>query len=300
MPIVQIIHNPTAGDEEHTKKNLIQLIESQGLECRYSSTKKPGWEKFKPDTDMLVLAGGDGTIRKVTAELLSRKLLDKRYPIGLLPLGTANNIARTLKLHGKLEDLSQCWEACRTTPFDVGLIQGLDEQPAFFLESYGTGLFPRLMSEMKLLGEKEDETPTEKIKRALRVLHTLVLDYQPRECTLLIDGVDHSGHYLLVEVMNTTSFGPNLSLAPTADPGDGLFDVVVIGEEQRAEFASYVQDLLNGHPLPFSYHTFRGQKIEIEWQGTHAHMDDELLRKMKKFSKISIEVQKGILEFIIP
>ena len=119
MRVVQMIHNPGAGDEEHEKEDLVELIQKHGFECRYSSTKKKLEEGFNEEAELLIVAGGDGTIRKVTKELVKRKALDKTWPIGLLPLGTANNIAKTLELEGEHEELIKSWhdnkQDCTTT-----------------------------------------------------------------------------------------------------------------------------------------------------------------------------------------
>ena len=70
MQTVKLIHNPTAGDEEHNKEHLVAQIEKAGFECRYSSTKKSGWKEIEEDIDILAVAGGDGTVRKVVKNIL--------------------------------------------------------------------------------------------------------------------------------------------------------------------------------------------------------------------------------------
>jgi len=299
MPTIQLLHNPGAGDEEHSKKKLVKAIESRGYACRYSSTKKKVWDKIEDDVDFIALAGGDGTVRKVTGKLLERTLLEKQFPIGLLPLGTANNVATTLGLQKqKTDELIDSWQTAKKKNFDIGIVKGL-EDPAFFLEGYGYGLFPLLMQEMKKVEEKEGETPDEKIRRALRVLHGLVQRYEAKFCGLEVDGTDYSDKFLLVEVMNTCSLGPNLHLAPNADPGDGYLNLVVITENQRADFSQYLLDRIQGHSVPFSCQTHRAQKVSLQWEGKLAHADDELI-KVKKSAEVEIEIRAGVLEFLVP
>ena len=69
MKNAKILHNPNAGKQEHSKKKLMSLVKSNGFDCGYSSTKKIKWKKVKPDTDFLVIAGGDGTVRDVVVNL---------------------------------------------------------------------------------------------------------------------------------------------------------------------------------------------------------------------------------------
>ena len=299
MPTVQLLHNPAAGDEEHSKKKLVKSIESRGYVCRYYSTKEKGWNKIEDDVDFIALAGGDGTVRKVTGKLLDRTLLDKQFPIGLLPLGTANNVATTLGLQKQnTDELIDSWQTAQKKNFDIGIVKGL-EDPAFFLEGYGYGLFPYLMQEMKAVGEKETETPDEKINRALRVLHGLVQSYEAKVCRLEVDGNDYSDKFLLVEVMNTCSLGPNLHLAPNADPGDGYLNVAVVTENQRADFSQYLLDCIHGHCVPFSYQTYKARKVSLQWEGKLAHADDELI-KVRKSIQVEVEIRAGVLEFMVP
>src|SRR5690348_12883473 len=97
MKQVTLLHNPNAGDEEHNKKELRSLLKGNGWECRYFSTKEKKWKNFDTDSDLLAIAGGDGTVRKAIKSLLERKKeIKKLPPIALIPLGTANNIGNTL------------------------------------------------------------------------------------------------------------------------------------------------------------------------------------------------------------
>src|SRR5690606_3166200 len=125
------------------------------------------------------------TVRKVAEELLSRRVLEKRPPLGLLPFGTANNIAKTLGLRGSVAQIAQGWHNASIKRFDVGVIDGLDRS-MFFLESFGYGLFPKLMKEMDERGWDEIEDPKERLKVALRALHDLVLKAPLKQCDLQI------------------------------------------------------------------------------------------------------------------
>jgi diacylglycerol kinase family enzyme len=297
MRLAQLIHNPGAGDETHGKEQLISLIKDSGFECRYSSTKKKMDKLLDEEADFLIIAGGDGTIRKVTSELVARKALDKSWPIGLLPLGTANNIAKTLKLNREHDELVKAWHSEKIKTFDVGKIYGFDKAE-FFLESFGFGIFPYLMKQMQKKEKEEIEDPEQKIQAALQLLHEYIFSYDAKYCKLKIDGIDHSGKYLLVEVMNTKSIGPNLFLAPKADPGDGLFNVTLIPEADKEKFASYITSRINNKEESHSFLEIKGKEIAASWDGTHVHVDDQVM-KVKKNIEIDIELKHDLLHFLI-
>lgn len=296
MKIVKLVHNPTAGDEEHDKEELIELIENAGFECRYSSTKKDGWKTIEDDVDIIAIAGGDGTVRKVVKMVLDRKVLDHPVQLGVLPLGTANNISKTLFPERSAKKLVKCWRKGKIKRLDIGRICNLKEAD-FFLEGFGYGIFPYLMMEMKK-AEEEFNSPEEELQGALQKMHEIVQTYEPHACKLEIDGTDHSGKFLLVEVMNIRSIGPNIVLSPDADPGDGEMEVVLVPEAHKEKFAAYIKHRLDGGEDPYHFHTLKGKNIRITWEGTHVHVDDELL-KIEKEKSVEIQVKEAVLDFLI-
>ena len=297
MKIARLLHNPGAGDEEHTEDDLVSLIEANGFECRYSSTKGSGWKDLEADLDFVIAAGGDGTVRKITKELLNRKVIEQTFPIALLPLGTANNIAKTLEIEGETEEVIKSWRTAVLKKYDVGRVEGLQDG-VFFMESLGYGLFPYLMQEMKKLDEKLTDEPEKKLKAALDLLLKITGTYEPERCQLTIDGKDFSGQFLMVEVMNTRSIGPNLLLSPDGDPGDGVLEVITVPESDRQKFADYVAHKLNGEEATFTFDTIKAKVVEIAWVGTHLHVDDEVVKISEK-TLVRIEIKPGLLEFLV-
>ncbi len=85
MKVAKVLHNPNAGDGDNSDRDLIAALEAEGYRCSYLSTKEKGWEKKdwdkieSEDIDFVVVAGGDGTVRKLAGELLERKLIKKNY-----------------------------------------------------------------------------------------------------------------------------------------------------------------------------------------------------------------------------
>ena len=297
MKVVNLLHNPSAGNEDHSADKLVSLLEANGFDCEYSSLDKKAWKKMQEEVDFIVAAGGDGTVRKITKELLERKLSEKTWPIGLLPLGTANNIAQTLEINGDTEEIIKSWHHPQIKNFDVGRIHGLPGVK-FFLESFGYGIFPFLIRKMKKADKKSIATPEMEMKVALELLHDLIFSYEPKYCELNVDGRDHSGKFLLTEIMNTRLMGPNLFLSPHGDPGDGQFEVILIPEKDKGKLASYVADKINGVDIPYTFKQLKGKNIKISWEGTHVHADDEII-KIEKNEQIRIELREGLLKFLV-
>jgi diacylglycerol kinase (ATP) len=298
MRRVKVLHNPGAGNADHDKHELVSLITSGGFDCVYTSVKEKQWKIREPGIDILVIAGGDGTVRKVAKKLMKQKLLDGIWPVGLLPLGTANNVATTLELEDNSAQLIQSWHGDKRKKFDVGRLCGINETD-FFLESFGYGLFPYLIQEMTKRKTPANETPEESMLATLQKLYELIIAYKPRKCRLLADGADHSGKYILAEVMNTRAIGPNIFLSPKSDPGDGFFEIVLVPESDKDKFAAYIKDKIEGREVDYNFHSIPAKQATIRWEGTHVHVDDEIV-EIKKGAEIEIEIKPGLLEFLIP
>jgi diacylglycerol kinase family enzyme len=298
MKVSTLIHNPGAGAEKYNKEELITAMEKLQLKCRYSSTQRQGWKQIDKDTDFVIVAGGDGTVRRVAKRLLNKKILRKRFPIALLPMGTANNISKTLGIAGGPMELAKSWQEKNIKKFDVGFIEGI-EDTNFFLEGFGYGTFPLLMKKMKKSDEDSFTSLDDEIKYSLKVLYETIISYEPQYLQLEVDGIDHSGNYLLAEIMNIRSIGPNLLLAPEADPGDGLLEVVLVPESQRNEFGTYVLNKLDDVENPFVFNAIKARSIRMRCEGNHIHVDDQLM-ELDKPIEIRIELFDGVLKFFVP
>jgi diacylglycerol kinase (ATP) len=134
------------------------------------------------------------------------------------------------------------------------------------------------------------------VAEAVRAIREVLSRLQPGEWTIVADGARTTGEFLLVEVLNIRSIGPNLVLSADATPLDGLFQVVMAGEEHREDIARYLDDLLEGrdHPPPLTSQCAR----QVTLQGTtDIHVDDQVLLA-SAHRTVSIRVEAGALELL--
>lgn len=283
---------------KHTaKKSSSTCLRKKKFEHDYISTEEENWKKFTPEADVIAVAGGDGTVRKVVKQLLKKKLEEMPVTIGLIPLGTANNISKSLGIDPKQSNVIKDWDLDKVKSFDIGMVTNIPGN-GFFLESFGYGVFPYLMMEMKKRDDKDELSPEESIQTALETLYKIILNYDAKKCRLVVDGTDHSGKFILAEIMNIPSIGPNLGISPLSDPGDQEFEVVLVPEQHKDKFAEYVLGRIKGLEETFSFHTLKGKNISISWEGTHVHIDDETV-KLDKGVEVDIALKSGLLEFLV-
>lgn len=88
---------------------------------RFSSPAEvsPDIIRRAPDADLIIVCGGDGTVASAALGVLETGL-----PLGILPLGTANDLARTLSLPMDLRAAAEVIARGRTRRIDVGLVNG--------------------------------------------------------------------------------------------------------------------------------------------------------------------------------
>ena len=268
---VTLLHNHGAGDTELSGEELRERVVEAGHEVSYFPLTEPGWkEALAGPGELLVVAGGDGSVGKVLREISTNAV-----PVTLLPMGSANNVAGALGISAEVEveRLIDGWADGEVRPFDVGSVTAR-WGVALFLESFGGGMFGEVLEQADDIDADVDGD--EKIDFGLELLRDVLESLEPRAWRVRADGVDLSGDFLAVEIMNIAQMGPNLPLAPDAGPGDGLFDVVAITEDDREQLVSYLSKRLRDlEPEPPRFTRHSASRVELRPPpGVRLHVDD--------------------------
>lgn len=272
---ITLMHNPDAGRGEHEADDIMELLAKAGHDATYQSMdEKNHSDALDRLADVVVAAGGDGTVGTVARHLIGRNI-----PLSVLPLGTANNLARTLGFEGSPAKLIAELPRARRRSFDVGRATGPWGERYFF-ESAGAGLFPDYLRELAGTVDEQKEaealSKTEEIARHVALLRRLLPEYPACQWQLHLDGEDVSGRYLLLEAMNIRSIGPVLKLAPQAQTDDGQLDFVAARESDRALLADHLAARLEGNAAAFPLPARRFRHLRMVWDAGAMHFDDKL------------------------
>jgi diacylglycerol kinase (ATP) len=289
---VWILCNEDAG-RSLSADDLRTLVENAG-HAVIGVAKQYDADTVLPDErlDLVVAAGGDGTVA-TAAGIASRT----SAPLAILPLGTANNIATSLGVNAPLHELVASWSTARHLPFDLGHARAAKRE-WLVVEGVGGGLVPagiaRSQAEQK--GRRE-MAPAAEVAAAVRAFRDTLVELEPRPWTLVADGTRISDEFLLVEILNIRSIGPNLVFGPDASPSDGYFDVVMAQECHREELFTYLERRAAGEATRLELPRHRARDVAIE-RCMEVHVDDERVDTCE-LGQISIRIEPSAIAVLV-
>ena len=229
--------------------------------------------------DLVIAGGGDGTVSEVAAGLVGTGI-----PLGILPVGTFNNIAHSLHLPFDLPMAARNIAQGKTCDIDVGSANGV-----YFFEAVGVGLDASLFP----IGEEIKGGHYERLlEGAVRFLR-----YRKMEITLLIDGNELRLESPMVVIANGPYYGAGFTIAPQADMTDGVFDVITFEctrTEVARHFALAAQHREHQEPC---LSRLQGTEIEVlSLVPLPAHADGKPLGT----GRVAIRVLPRALRVIVP
>ncbi|WP_019588214.1 diacylglycerol/lipid kinase family protein [Deinococcus apachensis] len=289
-----VIYNSKAGGSTRASPDLL-------VEALYRQGYRPVYRATDDEADLqaalqnvrgtIFVAGGDGTVRAAALHLAGRA----GVRLGIIPLGTANNIGRTLGIEGEPLDVLANYVGGKAIPLDLGRVTAPWGED-LFLEACGCGAFAEVLAEYDPEGGKSP-------LRALAALTTALGNFTPLGLALKLDGQPQPEMAcMLAEVMNTRATGPRLKLAPSADPGDGALNVIRVDAGGREGLLAYVAALArdNFEELA-SVQNDPARRIEIPYVGQAFHVDGEVRPARPGGSgTVRIEVWAGALSVLVP
>lgn len=288
---VILMHNPTAGREDHSAEQLTDEITRAGHQViAQVQRRKHLAAAIEEGCDLVAVAGGDGTVGKA-----ARVLAGTEVPLAVLALGTANNIARTLGVRGSTAEEIAAWKHAEPRRLDAAQVT-LDDDPERFIESLGLGAFPLVMQ--RAVGAPQPDDVAKTLDRDLGLLWAGVAEAKLVPYEVTADGKDLSGDYLMVEVLNIGAIGPNLPLAPTADPGDGKLDLVLVGEADRGLLLAGIDRIRRGEPASIGLRSCPATSVSIAGKWRRYHRDGDL--REDRTGRLTVEIEPAALTVLVP
>ncbi len=243
-----LILNPGAGastladptiHEGNLETALLDALRAQGIEPEvyHTTIDDPGRgiaaQLAAEHVDLVIAAGGDGTIHAV-----AHGLLGSVSTLGIIPAGTMNNLALSLGIPDKLEQACAVFADGEVRAIDVGRIN-----EHIFLEVAGVGLEAALFPAAEEVKKRGFLSTYRGVLEGLRILSR----FKPPKMRLTFDGeTPRSYRAMQLTICNAPYYGPHLSLAPSIYLNDGWLDVVLYTNFRKAEYVRHAISISQG------------------------------------------------------
>jgi YegS/Rv2252/BmrU family lipid kinase len=252
---------------------------------RYTSPDQlPGLvRELAGQVDRAVLGGGDGTLNAAIPGLLATGL-----PLGVIPLGTANDLARTLNIPLDPVAAAQVIAAGRRRRIDLGEVNG---HPFFNVASIGFGVD---LTRALTRDAKRRFGSLGYAVAALRVLRRL----RPFTAEIAHDGIRHVTRTVHVAVGNGRHYGGGMTVTEDARIDDGRLDLYSLEVASFWRLLLLLPALRSGrHHAWAEIRALAGQEIEIRTRRRRSvNTDGEITTR----TPARFRVLPGALEVFVP
>ena len=263
-----LIINKYAGHKEGAKAIdiVVPYLEKKDYLVEYSFTQHPGHatelaSKASSDGFNLVVAvGGDGTVNEV-----AQGLIGSSTPIGIIPMGSGNGLARELGISMNMLQSARILIDGENLHLDVCRLN--DQR---FLCTSGIGFDA-------MIADKMSKASSRGFLKYVQLVVQESLNYKPLDVRMKIDGVLIAEPVFLITFANASQFGNNAYIAPGASMTDGLIDVVVVKKFPKIWMPVFAVALFTKliPKLPF-VECYKAKKIDLETVNTTVfHFDGE-------------------------
>lgn len=283
-----VFHNANSGWGNHAKSSIKAALKLAGYETSFHSPDQRSLLNLnlRDKVDLIVAAGGDGTVAKIVVNLA-----DRSVPVAILPLGTANNIARSLGVFGQPIDLAECWDLNHSRPLNVGMVKGPWGRTPF-VESFGVGPLAKLIKK----GAKIESKGAAQLRDGRRMLAKIIGKAQPLAISATMDGAGLGDEILAFETTSIAYAGPGLKLASGADAGDGWLDVITLPSANRDEFCRWLEGPRESEaPVVVT----RARRIDVAWSGAPYRIDDESFDAPDRLTETTIELDRQAVKILM-
>jgi len=198
--------------------------------------------------DIIVASGGDGTVNEVACALVNTGI-----PMGILPAGSGNGLARCLGISMSYALALRTIIRGNTKLMDVATVNDI-----LYTSIAGIGFDAHV-------AQKFADSSIRGMISYMQIVLNEFRAYKPLTYSLNIDGLKVEKQALMVIFANSNQFGFNTRIAPEAKVDDGLLDVCVIKKMPVSQLLSASYHLLMGTPGKTAYaEYFKGENITIE------------------------------------
>ena len=289
---IVFIVNPKAGISPKSKVVIELLagniIPSSRFIPEVIFTERPGHateiaaNSIANGADIIVASGGDGTVNEVASALVNTNI-----PMGILPAGSGNGLARCLGISMSYALALRTIIRGNTKLMDVATV---NDKLYTSIAGIGFDAF---------VAQKFAESSIRGMLSYMQIILNEFSSYKPVTYNLTIDGQSFEKHALMVIFANSNQFGFNTKIAPDASVDDGYLDICVVRKMPVTQLLNVGYHTMRGTLGNTGYaEYFRGKEISI------SNIHDPLMNidgepKIMN-SPVSISIKPLCLRVIVP
>lgn len=288
---VAVFYNGDAGASA-SATDIRRAIEHHGHQVVHFVEPEIGVDRlFDRPADIVVAVGGDGTVASVARHVAGRDVT-----LAVLPLGTANNIAASLGCDAPLDALIDHWPRAETRHADLGVARGPWGERRF-VEAVGGGLVAQSIAAIDAQPLDQSHPPDQRIEIAIGGYLNVLSRLGAQPWSLDLDGEPVEGEFLLVEILNMRSIGPNFVVAAATDAFDGAFTVALARPDHERQLLAYWQARMAGEPASLELETHLAARVVLS-AGSDLHIDDALFA-WPAAGDVELAVERGVLRVLM-
>ncbi len=296
------ILNPVAGRGKAYRaiKYIRNLLRNKKINHEFSITNSPGdairiASESRDIFDTIIAIGGDGTVNEVM-----NGLVNSDAKLGVIPLGSGNDFARSLNLSKNIDKAINVILDGKISYCDIGKVitklknENNEEKfsERFFINGIGIGFDATVALESQKI----------KLLRGLPLYFAAVikalLKYKTPNFTIKLDEFITKSKCFLISIGNGKSSGGGFKLTPEADINDSKFDVCYVDDIGLFKIFKMLPSSIKGtHKRYREVHFSKAENIQIFSNNNFVvHADGEIIGK--KVNSVEIEIIPSNLKVI--
>lgn len=249
-----LLVNRHARQGQQNLLDAISCLEKLGFDLIEESTEHPKHLcevilRHQHEVDLVIIGGGDGTLNAAVDALVETHL-----PLGILPLGTANDLARTLGIPKSLNEACKVIAYGELRSIDLGLVND-----KYFFNVASLGLSVKITQRL-----------TKEVKRRWGIFAyaatalQVIWESRPFSAEIRINGRSFRGKTVQIAVGNGRYYGGGMAVAPDATIDDQRLDLYSLEIEHWWQILPLLPAMRQGQHIHWrSVRALQGQEIEI-------------------------------------
>ncbi len=305
-----VIINPASGAGRALERwnSIEKIVMEKKLSFDLRFTKAAGHaielsrEAVKNEAPMVIAVGGDGTISEIAAGFLDEKgnVIQKKKTtaLGIIAAGSGSDLIRTLGIPRDPEKAIDIIQQGNRKILDMGKISYPGENGKKvirpFINISEVGIGAKVIEHL----EKQGKSRGAWFEYQLATFKGIIT-YKNHELEIILDNDKKiSGKFLGVMVANGKYYGSGMKIAPNAEPDDGLFDVVTLGDISKLRLILNSQKVRDGsHASMDGVQMYRAKKVSISSeQTTKMEIDGELIGQ----TPVELEIIPVAIPVLVP